>query len=50
MKRRPRPDIDVESTFLPQVASAADRAMQEVLDEDKLLRTHGIMPVNGRSR
>ncbi len=49
MARRTRPK-SVEDTFLPQVANAADRAMQEVLEEDKLLRKFGIVPTNGRSR
>jgi hypothetical protein len=50
MKRKPR-NAPLDDTFLPSsIVSAADRAMQEVLDEDRLLREFGIQPRNGRSR
>lgn len=43
--RRQRPNEDLPGTFLPRhVADAADRAMEEVLKEDRLLRQYGIMP------
>lgn len=38
------------STFLKNVARAADKAMEEVLEEDRLLRDLGIEPESGRSR
>jgi hypothetical protein len=48
-------DRDYNDTLLPRrvarrVIGAADRAMQEVLEEDRQLREHGIMPARGRSR
>lgn len=50
-RRTPRRPAGFPETFLPQrVASAADRAMEEVLEEDRLLREHGIVPQSGRSR
>lgn len=40
-----------EPTFLPAaVVRAADRAAEEVLNEDRLLRRYGIAPRRGRSR
>lgn len=32
------------------IEQAADTAMNDVLEEDRLLREHGIFPENGRSR
>lgn len=43
-------DLVGDSTFLPgRVVRAANRAMQEVLDEDRALRQYGIVPLT-RSR
>lgn len=36
---------DFPDTFLPRsIGRAADRAMEQVLSEDKMLREHGLLP------
>lgn len=46
-KSNPRGSVLVgDSTFLPaRIVKAADSAMQQVLDEDRALRQHGIVPL-----
>lgn len=46
-KQRNRPN---RGDPFAQVERAADRAVAEVLEEDRLLREFGIFPESGRSR
>jgi hypothetical protein len=49
-QHKPSASEPADTTFLPRrVVRAADQAMSQVLEEDRLLRVHGIEPVNGRS-